>query len=119
MCQRQALSGQVIGNDVDQLSVVGKDLVARGADAVLMKCGHLDGAVLRDVLVSAHEVLEIVPGRQRVASKHTHGTGCTLASATACGVAQGLSISDAAKRAVHYGRNAAPRVRLWRRTRAN
>ena len=100
--EAEALSGHVIGNDVDQLSIVGKDLVAKGADAVLMKGGHLDGAFLRDVLVSEREVLEIVPGRQRVASQHTHGTGCTLASATACGVAQGLSIADAAERAVHY-----------------
>ena len=100
--EAEALSGQVIGVNAEQLSAVGQDLVGKGAGAVLMKGGHLDGPVLRDVLVTADRVVDIVPGRERVHSKHTHGTGCTLASATACGIAQGLCIEDAAARAVHY-----------------
>ena len=69
----------------------------RGCRAVLVKGGHLAGETVTDVLVTA------AGGRvwesPRIATRHTHGTGCTLASAIAAGLAQGLAIENAVERA--------------------
>ena len=73
-----------------------------GAAAVLIKGGHLeDGAnTVTDILVSdAGEALFQGP---RLATRHTHGTGCTLASAIAVSLAQGLPLAAAVARARAY-----------------
>ena len=63
-----------------------------GCKAVLLKGGHMDGDRLSDVLY-ADGVFEIFES-ERIKSRHTHGTGCTLASTIAAGLAQGRSLSD-------------------------
>jgi len=75
-------------------------LLELGCKAALLKGGHLEGPAVVDVLVTAagSEVLE----HPRIATKHTHGTGCTLASAIATGLAQGLPLGDAVRRARAY-----------------
>ncbi len=72
-------------------------LRALGAGAVMLKGGHLAGDLLRDVVVEAgaRYVLE----SPRIATRHTHGTGCTLASAIATGLAQGMALRAAIERA--------------------
>ncbi|MBI5163874.1 MAG: bifunctional hydroxymethylpyrimidine kinase/phosphomethylpyrimidine kinase [Magnetospirillum sp.] len=80
------------------------DLLALGATAVLLKGGHLDGDTVADVLVGAGEIR--VFESPRIASRSTHGTGCTLASAVACGLAQGMGLGDAVARARAYVREA-------------
>jgi hydroxymethylpyrimidine/phosphomethylpyrimidine kinase len=72
-------------------------LRALGAGAVMLKGGHLAGDLLRDVVVEAgaRYVLE----SQRIPTRHTHGTGCTLASAIATGLAQGMALRAAIERA--------------------
>jgi hydroxymethylpyrimidine/phosphomethylpyrimidine kinase len=84
----------------DALQAAGERLRAMGARAVLMKGGHLAGARVRDVLFDADgvEVFE----SPRLETPHTHGTGCTLASAIATGLAQGLALRAAVRRARAY-----------------
>jgi hydroxymethylpyrimidine/phosphomethylpyrimidine kinase len=75
-----------------------------GVPAVLFKGGHGDGAVLRDVLWDGSDFTPFEAPRQD--TENTHGTGCTLATAIACGLAQGLNMVDAATRAHAYVQNA-------------
>lgn len=75
-------------------------LLILGAPAVLLKGGHLDSPDVIDILVTATG--SHVFRAPRISSRHTHGTGCTLASAIATGLAQDLSLAQAAQRAQHY-----------------
>jgi hydroxymethylpyrimidine/phosphomethylpyrimidine kinase len=79
-------------------------LLALGVPAVLLKGGHLDGPVVTDLLATAEGIA--VFESPRVATRHTHGTGCTLASAIAAGLAQGLALPAAVGRARAYVRAA-------------
>jgi hydroxymethylpyrimidine/phosphomethylpyrimidine kinase len=71
-----------------------------GAAAVLLKGGHTEGATVRDVLATAAGV--IVLDMPRIDTRHTHGTGCTLASAVAAGLSQGMALEPAVRRARDY-----------------
>lgn len=71
-----------------------------GAASVLLKGGHLAGAEVQDVLATASGV--VVIAGPRIDTRHTHGTGCTLASAVAVGLAQGLGLEPAVRRARAY-----------------
>jgi hydroxymethylpyrimidine/phosphomethylpyrimidine kinase len=76
-------------------------LLELGPEAVLLKGGHLeDGATVSDVLAT-HAGVERFES-ERVATRHNHGTGCTLASAIATGLAQGLDLRTAITRARAY-----------------
>ncbi|MFT5450047.1 MAG: hydroxymethylpyrimidine/phosphomethylpyrimidine kinase [Gammaproteobacteria bacterium] len=75
-------------------------LGALGSTSVLLKGGHLAGAESPDLLLSTGEVKRLVAPRH--ATSNTHGTGCTLSSAIAAGLAHGESISDAVRAAKHY-----------------
>ncbi len=75
-------------------------LLELGAAAVLLKGGHLPGPVVQDILATPGG-LEVIESR-RVETRHTHGTGCTLASAVASGLAQGMTLSDAVWRGTAY-----------------
>ena len=79
-------------------------LSALGAKAVLMKGGHLDGDRVVDLLF--HEGRFDRFEDARIPSRSTHGTGCTLASAIAAGLAQKMSLRDAVARARAYVRQA-------------
>jgi len=79
-------------------------LLAMGARAVLLKGGHMTSKVLVDLLVTqggGHRYED-----RRIETRHTHGTGCTLASAVAAGLAQGLALEPAVRRARAYVRAA-------------
>jgi len=65
-----------------------------------MKGGHLPGKEVIDLLLSDDNMERFVS--KRINSRHTHGTGCTLASAIACGLAQGLTTNVAVARARRY-----------------
>jgi len=75
-------------------------LMKMGPDAVLMKGGHMDGTVVSDLLASHEEYHQY--DHPRIMSKHTHGTGCTLSSAIATGLAQKLSLVDSVERGLRY-----------------
>jgi len=74
--------------------------------SVLLKAGHLDDNDLIDVFfnLETNEILEFKS--QRVATKNTHGTGCTFSSAFAAFLAQGLELNDAVQKAKDYINNA-------------
>ncbi|MBB43687.1 MAG: bifunctional hydroxymethylpyrimidine kinase/phosphomethylpyrimidine kinase [Rhodospirillaceae bacterium] len=86
----------------DELSLqkMGAELLSKGAHAVLLKGGHLPGSLISDYLFTSKGVKEYQ--NSRIDTNHTHGTGCTLASAIAAGVAVGLSLFDAVERAEKY-----------------
>lgn len=85
---------------VDDLLRLGRLLRTRGARAVLMKGGHLEGPEVSDVLLD--EAGETIFTSPRIRTAHTHGTGCTLASAIASQLANGLALRDAVGRARAY-----------------
>ena len=88
----------------DDMIAQGEALVQRGARAVLVKGGHAiaDGDdTASDVLVGADGGVAWFSA-PRVQTRHTHGTGCTLASALAAGLAQGLELSGAMTQAKAY-----------------
>jgi hydroxymethylpyrimidine/phosphomethylpyrimidine kinase len=97
--EAEILAGIAI-DDVAAMQRAGEELLRLGCGAVLMKGGHLAGDTLRDVLVSESGVR--VWESQRIATQHTHGTGCTLASAIAAGLAQGLDLEASVDRARRY-----------------
>ncbi|MBT6095779.1 MAG: bifunctional hydroxymethylpyrimidine kinase/phosphomethylpyrimidine kinase [Rhodospirillaceae bacterium] len=86
--------------DIDDMEAAGRALIDAGAKAVLMKGGHMEGDVLTDLLIEGGRIEIYSSPRQETA--HTHGTGCTLASACAVGVAQGLELPQAVARARDY-----------------
>jgi hydroxymethylpyrimidine/phosphomethylpyrimidine kinase len=79
-------------------------LAALGAQAVLMKGGHLEGDLIVDLLFHDGRFERFED--RRIPSRSTHGTGCTLASAIAAGLAQKMSLFDAVARARAYVRAA-------------
>ena len=97
------LTGLVI-EDPQAMLQAGRDLLALGPAAVLVKGGHLPGDDLVDILVTPAEVHSF-PGK-RIETAHTHGTGCTLASAVAEGLGRGMALPAAIDRARAYVRQA-------------
>jgi hydroxymethylpyrimidine/phosphomethylpyrimidine kinase len=71
---------------------------------VLFKGGHGEGVTVRDTLWTGGDFITFDAPRQD--TPHTHGTGCTLATAIACGLAQGRTLTDAVGRAHAYVQNA-------------
>jgi hydroxymethylpyrimidine/phosphomethylpyrimidine kinase len=97
--EARALTGIDIVTDDDRQKA-GDMLLAMGAQAVLLKGGHLEGPEVEDWLVTPQETLRFTSAR--IDSRHTHGTGCTLASAIASGIAQQLPLAEAVRRARDY-----------------
>ena len=97
--EAEQLTGMTIRSRQD-LEKAGRRLLDLGPVAVLMKGGHAEGQTVTDLLISPQGVETF--NHPRIDSKHTHGTGCTLSSAIATGLAQGLSASDAVGRAIRY-----------------
>jgi len=103
--EAEALSGLKILHDAD-FGQVAQKLESFGVHDILFKGGHLPGdgspdPTITDVLWRAgqNQVRFCAP---RVDTRHTHGTGCTLAAALACGLAQGLGLAAAVGRAHRY-----------------
>ncbi|WP_439550706.1 bifunctional hydroxymethylpyrimidine kinase/phosphomethylpyrimidine kinase [Falsiroseomonas sp.] len=101
--EAEALTGLTI-TTVDDMKRAADALLQQGVRAVLLKGGHLDGPVLTDLLATAEGMESFESAR--IDSRHTHGTGCTLASALACGLAQGMGLRAAVVRARGYVRAA-------------
>jgi hydroxymethylpyrimidine/phosphomethylpyrimidine kinase len=97
--EAEILCGQKIG-DIPAMREVARALLTLGCGAVLLKGGHLEADTVHDVLATATGFEEWTS--PRVNTPHTHGTGCTLASAIAAGLAQGMTVSAATGRARDY-----------------
>ena len=116
-----ALTGLTVDTPGD-LQRAGERLMAMGARAVLMKGGHLPGDTVIDLLLTPDGATRFESGR--IVSRNTHGTGCTLASGVAAGLAQGLGMTrsvarardyllEAIRRAPHFGAGAGPVDHAW------
>jgi len=105
--EAEALTGIAIASPDDQRRA-GEALIAAGAGAVLMKGGHVPGPRVVDLLLTPEG--ECAFEADRIETRHTHGTGCTLASACAAGLAQGLTLVDAVARAWAYVQEAIARA---------
>ncbi|MBL4907346.1 MAG: bifunctional hydroxymethylpyrimidine kinase/phosphomethylpyrimidine kinase [Sneathiella sp.] len=97
--EAESLTGLSI-ETVEEMKHAAKKLLSMGPDAILMKGGHRNGAIVTDVLVTMDSI-EIFE-HPRVDTQHTHGTGCTLSSAIATGLAQSLSLHDSVERGLRY-----------------
>ena len=97
--EAEILAGHAIA-DLAAMKATAAELLALGCRAVLLKGGHLPGDTVYDVLATASG--QRVWDSPRIDSHHTHGTGCTLASAIATGLAQGMAIEPAVDRARVY-----------------
>jgi hydroxymethylpyrimidine/phosphomethylpyrimidine kinase len=101
--EAEALAGRTIRSRADQIDVA-RQLLGLGTGAVLLKGAHIDGDDIADVLATAAGTEVLVAAR--IDTRHTHGTGCTLASAIAVSLAQGFALSPAVARARAYVREA-------------
>jgi hydroxymethylpyrimidine/phosphomethylpyrimidine kinase len=88
------------GTKRNDAEVAARKLIAMGAGAALIKGGHATRTTVDDVMVWKGGVE--VYAFPRIKTKHTHGTGCTLSTAIACGLAQGLSLPLAVGKAREY-----------------
>jgi len=106
----------------DDLRRAGAWLIEHGAAAVLMKGGHIAGDRLVDLLITPVAETRFETGR--LETRHTHGTGCTLASACAVGLARGLTlersvtrahayVQEAIRRAPGFGKGQGPLDHAW------
>jgi hydroxymethylpyrimidine/phosphomethylpyrimidine kinase len=101
--EAEVLAGFPVRNEADMRRAAER-LAALGATAVLVKGGHLEGERIVDLLFQDGRFERFEDAR--IASRHTHGTGCTLASAIAASLAQKMSLRDAVARARAYVRQA-------------
>lgn len=97
--EAEALTGMSITR-LAHMKLAAAKILEMGCDAVLLKGGHLDGDRLHDVLIG-HHLYEVFDS-QRIPTNNTHGTGCTMASAIAAGLANGRRLIDAVLGAREY-----------------
>jgi hydroxymethylpyrimidine/phosphomethylpyrimidine kinase len=97
--EARALTGLAVRTPAEA-EAAGRQLLAAGAGAVLVKGGHLEERPATDVLVTP-EGVRVFPG-EHVDARHTHGTGCTYSAAIATQLAHGRSLVDAITRAKAY-----------------
>lgn len=99
--EAEILAGRKISSQND-LPEVARQLSQNGKVSVLMKAGHLTEDKLVDIFYNAEEDTILELPSQRMYTKNTHGTGCTLSSAFASFLAQGYSLDEAAKASKTY-----------------
>lgn len=96
-----ALLGVEEARSVEEMEAQGWALQVLGARSVLVKGGHGDGPYSVDVLIDAAGVATRLSA-PRSFTRNTHGTGCTLSSAIAAGLAKGMTITGAVREAKDY-----------------
>jgi hydroxymethylpyrimidine/phosphomethylpyrimidine kinase len=95
-----ALLGAPIAHSEAEMREQGERLLALGTRAVLIKGGHGEGAESVDLLIEPTSCTRLAAAR--IATANTHGTGCTLSSAVAAGLAKGLDLATAVRDAKAY-----------------
>ena len=96
--EAQVFSGQPVETEGDMLRAA-REISRRCRCAVLIKGGHLAGDAA-DLLYEEGKALWL--RTRRISNPNTHGTGCTLSSAIACGLAAGCSLEESVRRAKDY-----------------
>ena len=97
--EAEAMTGLTITTQAE-MHHAAEMLLTLGVPAVLLKGGHSDGDTVTDLLATEAGTVEFT--RPRLRTRHTHGTGCTLATAIACGLAAGMTLPAAVERARNY-----------------
>jgi len=92
-----ALLGETIATSEATIAAQGRKLLGLGCSAVLIKGGHGEGAESTDYLITGDATLPFTA--PRLAARNTHGTGCTLSSAVAAGLAKGEDLATAVRHA--------------------
>ena len=91
----------IVTPNLPELAALGGEAAVRATGAALLvKGGHAEGDVVEDRLLG--DAGETIWTHPRIDTRHTHGTGCTLASGIATGLAAGLPLADATGRAIAY-----------------
>jgi hydroxymethylpyrimidine/phosphomethylpyrimidine kinase len=98
--EAEVLSGVRIA-DREGMARAADRILAQGPGAVLVKGGHLEGDRVHDLLRTA-DGAEHWFESERLRTRATHGTGCTLASAIAAGIAEGLTLQHSVERARRF-----------------
>jgi hydroxymethylpyrimidine/phosphomethylpyrimidine kinase len=97
--EAEALTGLAVAS-LDDMRRAADRLLALGAACVVVKGGHGAGDIVSDLV--AERGSSFVLSAKRLETRSTHGTGCTLASAIAAGLAQGMGLRPAIERAHGY-----------------
>lgn len=100
LLEAAALLDQPVALGEEDMLAQGQRLIALGAPAVLMKGGHGSGETSVDLMVTREGAVRLEA--PRIATRNTHGTGCTLSSAIAAGLAKGLPLGQAVSEAKDY-----------------
>lgn len=99
--EAEILSGQKI-NSQEDLPIVARKLSYGGKVSVMMKAGHMHDTTVNDIFYNAESDNIIELPSCRIDTPNTHGTGCTLSSAFASYLAQGMTLDNAARAAKDY-----------------
>jgi hydroxymethylpyrimidine/phosphomethylpyrimidine kinase len=100
LAEAAALTGASVARNEREMEVQARELLALGARNVLIKGGHGGGDQSLDLLIGQGEVVRL--SARRIATSNLHGTGCTLSSAVAAGLANGVDLRAAAQDAKEY-----------------
>jgi hydroxymethylpyrimidine/phosphomethylpyrimidine kinase len=99
-----ALTGASLARNEQEMEVQAREILSFGARNVLIKGGHGEGDESVDLLIGQNQETDDVVrlSAKRIATKNTHGTGCTLSSAIAAGLAKGRDLIAATRDAKAY-----------------
>ena len=101
--EAEILTGMKI-NNLKDMKNVGKEIINLGATHVVLKGGHMKSQVLTDLLINSSEIHSIET--TKIITNHTHGTGCTMASALSASLAKSVDIRHSFEIAHKYVNNA-------------
>jgi hydroxymethylpyrimidine/phosphomethylpyrimidine kinase len=110
-----AILDEPVASDERSMLDQAERILALGPRAVLVKGGHAGGPESVDVLVDSSGIGRFAA--PRIATRNTHGTGCTLSSAIAAGLAKGLALAEgvaAAKAFISAAIGASHRIQIGR-----
>jgi len=99
--EAEILTGKTISCCTDMITAA-RQLVHEYGTSVLLKGGHLEGATVIDIFLDKEHSKEIEFSNTTIATKNTHGTGCTLSSAITAFRARGVSYAEAIGSAENY-----------------
>jgi len=95
-----ALTGASAARNEQEMEIQAREILSLGPRYVLIKGGHGEGEESVDLLIGQGDVVRF--STKRIATKNTHGSGCTLSSAIAAGIAKGLDTVAAVREAKSY-----------------
>ena len=101
--EAEILTGTKI-NNLKDMKNVGKEIIDLGASHVILKGGHMKTRVMTDLLINSSEIHSIETSK--IITNHTHGTGCTMASALSASLAKSIDIRHSFEIAHKYVNNA-------------